>query len=245
MRSTLRMIATYSIVATTLLAPCAFGDAPSLVGKYREIVHEEKEVSGHFVLGMMSAGQHDSPVQEMTVWIPVETADRLCVSIRSIDGQFEAIGQYDINETEAGSWPISFKPSSTHRRLYKSYRVSELALDARIGDDCNDHEAVSRVLIGWGKPATAKSVFFVVNSGEHSGRIIVPSSDDPNDYHEFECKLIESDRKRVAFHSICAIADVSGLDISQAWFELWRFGEPIDDEILTITYPDAGVSVRQ
>ncbi len=245
MPSNLRIIAAYFLLATILLAPRAFGDAPSLVGDYREIVHEEKEVSGHFVLGMMSPGQHVPSAQDMTVWIPAEEADRLCVSIRSIDGQFEAIGQYDINETETGSWPISFKPTSTHRRLYKSYRVSELALDARIGDDCNDHEAVSRVLIGWGKPTTAKSVFFVVNSGEHSGRIIVPSRDDPNDYHEFECKLIESDRKRVAFHSICAIADVSGLDISQAWFELWRFGEPIDDEILTIIFPDAGMRERQ
>ena len=223
-----------------LATDVAFTDPPKLLENYRETVLDIKEVSGHFdfVLGMMSGAAVTHPSRSIVVWLPDSHGQRLCITIRSIDAQYEAVGQYDLVETTEKSYTLDdYVPASEHRQLYDSYGAGELVLDARIGTSCGDHETLVRVPANWTNAIESGSVGFFVNSGEHEGRIIIPSLDDPDRLSEFECGLIKTDRSLVAFHSYCSVDDASGLDISQAWFELWRFGEPIDSQALDILLP--------
>jgi hypothetical protein len=239
MPGTRTRITATAFLGVLFLSTTGFAAAPKLIDKYRETILENKEVAGNFeyVLAMMAGNELEAPGRSMTVWLPPESGQRLCMTIRSIDAQFEAVGVYDVSETEAGQYRLNFVPTPKSGKLYSSYGAGELVLDARVGDNCDEKTHLVRILASWGNSNETDSLGFYVNSGEHDGHVIIPSLGDLNKLNNFECRLVGTERSRVAFHSHCGVGDTSVLDISQAWFEIWRFDTPIDSQILNIVLP--------
>lgn len=225
------------IPITVILFEYAAAGPPRRVSGFNEIVNPTLQVSGHYVAGFMTPGSTQGPNPTvMSVWL-YSPHDRLCVSVRTVDGYYEATAEFDTSTSARGVHLLDF--GSEKKDVFTKYGPDELILKGRVGTDCAKPEALSEVPMAWGRADQTPTTYILyVNTDGLDAEIVFPKPGNPREVTRFICSKITTRFKRRVYDARCVITSDNEIDGTKARIELSRYGEAETWKPLSLLFAD-------
>ncbi len=161
---------------------------------------DEVPISGDIRVGVMAGPQKNAVNRKIfTVFLPASTLPRLCVTISSQDGRYEAKLEYNVRGIKPGPVNLSF-PTNHEKELFFHYKADELAILAQLNRQCDAHSGIF-VVSSWNDKVSTDTVSIYVNSREPT---YIIASENGHVVHETRCDDMQGS-KQVAYNLICRI----------------------------------------
>ncbi len=162
----------------------------------------------------------------MHLMLPSNGSPKLCVTINSRDGSYEAQAEYDIRATTRGQrYVVSFPTDYTDKLM--SLRVEDLGVLAYASSRCPG--PVEAILpVAWGSNVATDKVTVLVNSQRASTRVFSLQLD-----RYFSCRML-TDTDSKAYDAACDIAVGPGADVIELKLVRKRDAHRLEDVSIPI-----------
>lgn len=145
------------------------------ISEVNETFSKKVKVSGSYFHGLQYAGKHE--LDELYVHLPEASAGKLCIAIISIDGRYKAKLRHKILSPLSGRTKISF--NSKYLDSLSSYKENELAINARLGDNCGQELTAPKLVVSWGEEFAPVDLIIFLRSDAHKDTAMLPNSERP------------------------------------------------------------------
>ena len=136
------------------------------------------------------------------MFLPDSTFQRLCVSITSHDGRYQATAEYDVSQMDPG--PIGLSLPTAYEGDLRAYRAGQLAVLAHLKSSCAGGTEWFAVA-SWDRQPLTDTVVVLISSPRY--RATIGAKDTAGEKVSFECVDIPGDAVR-AYDKMCLIPRV-------------------------------------
>lgn len=211
-------------------------EPPRVVTRFSEHLVPTLKVSGSYVVAVMNGPRPTrTDPHRLTVWIPPDAGARLCVSVRSIDGRYEAPAVFDVSATAPGAYALEF--GADPGGPFASYAPGELAIAAAVGSVCPPTRKSVHVPMDWGTQPRQDTLTVLVNGDGMDAVALLPLRQEKGRPVAFPCKKVDAQKPGRVFSLACVINNASRYDFAQGWLELYRFGDLVARDPLHTAVP--------
>jgi hypothetical protein len=196
------------------LACCVLSNVPTLADnapkplapdKFEEFFLDAVPVSGTVLVGAQFSDAPINITEALWALLPQTESGRLCISILSDDGRYNAKAEYLLSDHHVGE-QFLLLPTKKQRELMQ-YGSGRLALLATIKTSCQGEDlkaALNYIPLSWGRPVSVARISILVNAGDADVRLFNSSTRS----YSGCTKLEDTNRSKthVAFDTSCEIA---------------------------------------
>lgn len=180
------------------------------VSHFEEILREADDpipVSGDVRMGVqLDEVSSNVDPDSLTVFLPQGNWKNLCVRINSIDGRYEAMLAYTIDNIDSGEKYKLKYPTQYPGELMK-YTPKELAIYAELKDAC-EAETQQITIASWQPDNALTKLTLLLNTGKDNiVKIKVPPLQGEQS-HIVRCHIIETDKTALTYNFECILSIV-------------------------------------
>jgi hypothetical protein len=155
------------------LTPSSLSFASSVVPtKFEETLLKVVPVAGSVLMGVQYTESTMSAPDSLWVYLPFASDGRLCVSVVSDDGLYNASAEYALQDRPPGQFTLSF-PTNQRAELAR-YGTGRLSLLAVVRKTCSNADppgfAKTYLPLGWSQPSSSK-ISILVNAPDMDVRV--------------------------------------------------------------------------
>jgi len=173
-------------------------------GTFTEEIRPERQVSGGVRAGLFArTNSIKVRVSELRIHLPANPPKSVCVSVSTRDGAYKADAQYDVSGRGPGTYLLDF-PTSYHETLEKK-GVDEIAVLARLADNCDEPQRSQYAVISWGEVASMREVVVQLNTGLDRTWVSLRHGRDGAEKQRIACSKVAEDERRTIFDTLCVL----------------------------------------